>query len=94
MTKDKDKDKQKIVKLRPQKPIETHSQLNRQGGGEHYQNAKIQPIELITSHKLDFIDGNIVKYACRAKKGESQIERYQKIIHYAMLALELKCGSN
>lgn len=90
MTKDKDKDNEKIVKLRPEKPIETHSQLNRQVGGEHYKNAKIQPIELIVAHKLDFIDGCIVKYATRQKKGESKIEKYQKIIHYAMLALELK----
>lgn len=90
MTKDKDKDKPKIVKLRPESPIETHSQLNRQVGGEHYKNAKIQPIELILAHKLDFIDGNIVKYACRKKTGESNDQRYQKIIHYCMLALELK----
>ena len=58
--------------------------------GEHYKNAKIQAIEFITAHNLDFIDGNIVKYAVRRKKGESDVERYKKIKHYAELALELK----
>ena len=63
----------------------------RQIGGNHYK-GKIQPIELIVSHNLDFIDGNIVKYAVRNKKGENQKEKYDKIIHYCELAKELKCG--
>jgi len=45
------------------------------------------------AHKLDFIDGNIVKYAVRKKDYESDRERYEKIKHYCELALELKCGS-
>ena len=63
----------------------------RQIGGNHYIN-KIQPIELIASHNLDFFDGNIVKYAVRNKKGENLKEKYDKIIHYCELAKELKCG--
>lgn len=63
----------------------------RQIGGNHYK-GKIQPIELIVSHNLDFIDGNIVKYAVRNKKGEDLKEKYDKIIHYCELAKELKCG--
>jgi len=70
----------------------TESALDKQEQGEHYKNAKIQAIEFITSHKLDFIDGNIVKYAVRKKDGESDMERYKKIKHYAELAMELKCG--
>ena len=69
----------------------THSALDTQIGGTHYK-GKIQPIELIISHNLDFIDGNIVKYAVRQKKGENPNERYDKIIHYCNLAKELKCG--
>jgi len=69
----------------------TESALDTQIGGTHYK-GKIQPIELIVSHKLDFIDGNIVKYAVRQKKGENPHERYDKIIHYCNLAKELKCG--
>ena len=69
------------------------SALDKQIGGEHYKNAKIDVIELILAHKLDFIDGNIVKYAVRKKNFESDRERYEKIKHYCELALELKCGS-
>ena len=69
------------------------SALDKQIGGEHYKNGKIDPIQLIVAHKLDFIDGNIVKYAVRKKHYESDRERYEKIKHYCELALELKCGS-
>ena len=64
---------------------------DKQIGGSHYK-GKIQPIELIVSHNLDFIDGNIVKYAVRNKKGENLKEKYDKIIHYCELAKDLKCG--
>ena len=70
------------------------SALDKQIGGEHYKNAKIDPIQLVIAHKLDFIDGCIVKYAVRKKNYESDRERYEKIKHYCELALELKCGSN
>jgi anaerobic ribonucleoside-triphosphate reductase len=70
------------------------SALDKQIGGSHYKNAKIEVIQLIVAHKLDFIDGNIVKYAVRKKNYESDRERYEKIKHYCELALELKCGSH
>ena len=64
--------------------------IEEQSGGSHYLKLKIQPIEYITANKLDFIDGNIVKYATRKKDGETDKERYDKIIHYAKLGKELK----
>ena len=69
----------------------TQRAIDKQIGGNHYK-GKIQPIELIILHNLDFIDGNIVKYAVRNKKGENLKEKYDKIIHYCELAKELKCG--
>ena len=69
----------------------TQRAIDKQIGGNHYK-GKIQPIELIISHNLDFIDGNIVKYAVRNKKGENLKEKYDKIIHYCELAKDLKCG--
>ncbi len=69
----------------------TQKAINKQIGGNHYK-AKVQPIELIIAHNLDFIDGSIIKYAVRNKKGESLKEKYDKIIHYCELAKELKCG--
>ncbi len=67
----------------------TEKATDKQIGGKHYI-GKVQPIELIVSHNLDFIDGNIVKYAVRNKKGENLKEKYDKIIHYCELAKELK----
>jgi len=64
--------------------------IKEQSGGSHYLKLKIQPIEYITANKLNFIDGNIVKYATREKEGETDQERYDKIIHYAKLGKELK----
>jgi hypothetical protein len=82
-----------LVKSSSLKPHRaTQRAIDKQIGGNHYIGFKIQPIELIISHNLDFIDGNIVKYAVRNKKGENLKEKYDKIIHYCELAKELKCG--
>ena len=78
-----------MSRLKPHRA--TEKATDKQIGGNHYK-GKIQPIELILSHNLDFIDGNIVKYAIRNKKGENLKEKYDKIIHYCELAKELKCG--
>ena len=68
----------------------TEKAINRQVGGEHYNNLKIQPIVYIMANKLDPIDANIVKYATRKKAGETNKERYDKIIQYANFGKELK----
>ena len=60
----------------------------RQIGGDHYRLA-ISPLKFILANKLNFVDANIVKYEVRKKKGESLIEKYDKIIHYAELGKEL-----
>ncbi len=63
---------------------------DKQIGGTHYKEYKIQPIEFIFANKLDFIQGNIIKYALRNKDGENPDEKWNKIIHYCELAKELK----
>ena len=63
---------------------------DKQIGGKHYQLYSIQPIEFIVANKLDFIQGNIIKYALRNKAGENPDEKWNKIIHYCELAKELK----
>ena len=72
--------------------ISTERAIDRQSGGNHYKNLKYQVSEFILGNELNWIDGNIVKYAVRKKKGENPHERYDKIIHYCNLAKELKCG--
>ena len=63
----------------------------RQVGGNHYKKCKIQPIEYIHANGLDFLSGNIVKYASRHKL-KNKDEDVKKIIHYALLILELEYG--
>lgn len=58
----------------------------KQVGGTHYAKHKIQPWDIIDEYKLDFYEGNILKYLLRDKK--DRIEDLEKLIHYAEKALE------
>ena len=77
-----------MSKLKPQRATERAT--DKQIGGKHYKSYSIQPIEFIVANKLDFIQGNIIKYALRDKDGENPDEKWNKIIHYCELAKELK----
>ena len=79
---------EKSSSLKPHRA--TESATDKQIGGTHYKDYKIQPIEFIVANKLDFIQGNIIKYALRNKAGENPDEKWNKIIHYCELAKELK----
>ena len=50
---------------------------------EHY-DQKIQPWDVIDAWKLDFWEGNAVKYICRAGKKENNtaVDDYRKAITY------------
>jgi hypothetical protein len=65
--------------------------LASQVGGDHYRKLAIQPVNYIHANKLDFLQGNIVKYATR-HKDKGGAEDVRKIIHYARLILELEYG--
>jgi hypothetical protein len=69
------------------------SGLSRQPGGAHYLEMAIQPVEFIQRNRIGFIEGNIIKYACRhrLKGGRMDLE---KIIHYAQLLLELEYSAH
>ena len=73
--------------LKPQRSTERATQ--RQIGGKHYKDFKIQPIEFITKNKLSFIQGNIIKYVCRFDKKNGN-EDIDKAIHYCELLKEIK----
>jgi len=72
--------------LKPHRATESATQ--RQIGGNHYR-LPISPLKFILANKLNFVDGNIVKYAVRNKDGETLEQKYNKIIHYAELGKEL-----
>ena len=56
--------------------------LDKQIGGDHYRVLAVQPIEYITKNKLDFCEGNIVKYISRHRlKGKAEdIEKVKTVI--------------
>lgn len=65
---------------------------DRQLGGQHY-NLPYQPIKFIVENKLNFIQGNIVKYISRYKS-KNGLEDLEKAKHYAELGLELEGNQN
>ena len=77
-----------MFKLKPHRA--TEKATDKQIGGTHYKQYKIQPIEFIVANKLDFIQGNIIKYCLREKPSENANEKWNKIIHYCELAKELQ----
>ena len=65
----------------------TYESLDKQIGGKHYKNMKIQPAEFINENKLLFAEGNAIKYICRHTiKGKE--EDVKKAIHYLEMILE------
>lgn len=60
---------------------------DKQEGGFHYKTA-IQPIEYIHANKLDFFEGNVVKYVTR-HRSKNKAEDIKKAIHYLELILQL-----
>ena len=64
-----------------------NSTYDRQIGGDHYKDYKIQPSVFINGNKLLFAEGNAIKYICRhSVKGKQQ--DIEKAIHYLKMILE------
>lgn len=87
-----DEELDRIRGKKPKKHEEAPS-LDRQVGGGHYKDLKIQPIEYIVANDLSWCEGNIVKYITRHKMkgGRADVE---KVIHYAEMLLELEYKEN
>jgi len=65
----------------------SYDSLEKQVGGKHYKNFRIQPAEFINENKLLFAEGNAIKYICRhSVKGKE--EDIKKAIHYLEMILE------
>ena len=60
---------------------------DKQVGGNHYKNFKIQPYTFTRANDLSFFQGNVIKYVCRYKD-KNGIEDLKKIIHYCELEIE------
>lgn len=56
-------------------------------GGTHYADMKIEPIELICALDLSFIQGSIIKYVSRYKN-KNGVEDLNKALHYCTIGLK------
>jgi hypothetical protein len=66
-----------------------YNPLEKQIGGKHYKTCGIQPVEYIHANKLDYLEGNVIKYITRHRtKGEGKKD-VEKAIHYAELILQM-----
>ncbi|CAB4131999.1 SaV-like [uncultured Caudovirales phage] len=76
-----------IVAYRIIKEPEQCSSLQKQCGGTHYKDMKIQPFEYIHANKIPFAEGSVIKYVSRwrAKGG---IEDLKKARHFLDLLIE------
>ena len=64
--------------------------LDKQVGGNHYKDCGIQPVQYIHANKLDYLEGNVIKYITRHRtKGQGKKD-VEKAIHYAQLILALE----
>lgn len=67
-------------------PIKVSDFTRPQIGGEHYQGGDVEPIDLIKSQKLDFCEGNVVKYVCRhrRKNGKEDLLKARQYIDFLL----------
>ena len=61
--------------------------LTRQVGGNHYRDFVIQPAEFINKNRLQFAEGNAIKYIVRASKKGGK-EDLLKAKHYIDMIIE------
>lgn len=77
---------------RPAKPITPHDPVNHPS---HYTQGKIEVIDFIRDQKLNYCEGNIVKYVCR-HKFKNGLEDLRKARQYVDFLIEqaMAEGSN
>jgi len=69
----------------------TTDPYDKQIGGNHYKDMAIQPSEFINKNKLQFAEGNSIKYICRhsLKGGKQDLEKAK---HYIDMIIERDYG--
>ena len=60
---------------------------DKQIGGSHYKDMKIQPSEFIVKNEIGWYEGNVIKYICRHKQ-KGGLQDLNKAMHYLELAME------
>lgn len=65
--------------------------LEQQYGGIHYKDLAIQPVEYAYKNKLDFFQGNVVKYITRFRD-KNGLEDLKKAKHFIDLLIQFEYG--
>jgi len=78
----------KKVDLKKQAKMATEKQV----GGSHYKDCKIQPIDYIMGNDLTFCEGNAIKYITRHRRKGEGAKDIEKAIHYLEMILEMEYG--
>ena len=63
--------------------------LERQEGGDHYRQMKIQPVQFIHANGIPFIEGSIIKYVSRWRS-KGGVKDLEKARHFIDLLIELE----
>lgn len=63
--------------------------LQKQEGGNHYKDLKIQPIEFIHANNIPFAEGNVIKYVCR-HRNKNGAQDLRKAIHFLEMLIEME----
>jgi len=65
----------------------TYDTLNKQVDGDHYKSMRIQLAHFINENKLQYAEGNAIKYICRHQK-KGKRKDIEKAIHYLEMIIE------
>lgn len=83
----------KIMRRATDEPLKQGSNgtsaLDIQVSGDHYKQAKIQPIEFIHANNIPFCEANVIKYIFRWKS-KNGVKDLEKAKHYIDLLIELE----
>ena len=81
------------INMHPAYKDKNQSIWNGQVSGSHYKDFEIQPAEFIQKNRLNWFEGNVVKYICRhaMKNGQKDVE---KVLHYVIMLLEDSYGQS
>lgn len=67
--------------------VQPKSVKDKQVGGNHYKDKKLQPWEIIDALNLNFYEGNALKYLIRYKD-KNGVQDLKKAIHYIEKIIE------
>ena len=62
---------------------------DKQVGGKHYQQFKIQPVEFCYKNNIPYLEATAIKYLCRWRE-KNGIEDLEKAKHYIDLLIEFE----